>query len=401
MAVRLVTPDGRRTLRAASFTRSSAAAAAQAAADFAVCDALGRSNLTPSWAHWWSEDGTALAPYQAVVADTGRNGPRLGLRRQIELLETVRASSPGTGLALVELGHRYELDERPLDALRTHLTARLLHPRFAQARYRTAASLSMLAAPGRLEEHWLDAERADDRRQVSDLLVESGLVERARHTRLWRDVKPRCPSDPDVQREWLAQAEPSPGARRDVLKVFLLVAHTELAAMERRLSYPGLLAGACRQSERHVWLQLLAQPARRRAAIERYRSARWIAELRLALLPAEPGTDGARHLQQKVDAMAVRPDAGSTALYNAACFTAVLAERSPAKGDERVELQQRAVRYLTRVALRGRGPVPSSGWLTTDPDLVALQAVPAFNELVRRLADDEERQSAITASTPH
>ena len=49
---------------------------------------------------------------------------------------------------------------------------------------------------------------------------------------------------------------------------------------------------------------------------------------------------------------------------------------------------------------RGRGPIPSSGWLTTDPDLVSLQAVPAFNDLVRRLADDEERQSAITTSTP-
>jgi len=48
------------------------------------------------------------------------------------------------------------------------------------------------------------------------------------------------------------------------------------------------------------------------------------------------------------------------------------------------------------VALWGRGPTPSSGWLTTDPDLVSLQAVPAFNDLARRLADDEEHQTTPT-----
>ena len=80
--------------------------AAEAAADFVVCDALTNARLTPSWARWRSDDGAALAPYQAVLADTGRTGPRLPLRDQIELLETARAASPGTGLVLVELGHR-------------------------------------------------------------------------------------------------------------------------------------------------------------------------------------------------------------------------------------------------------------------------------------------------------
>jgi hypothetical protein len=396
IAVRLVTPDRRRTLGAASFTRPTEASAARAAADYAVCDALNRGALTPSWARWSAEDGSALGPYQAVVADSKREGAHLPVRRQIALLEAARAASPVTGIVLVELGHRYELDERPLDALRMHLTARALHPRFAPARYRTAASLSMLAAPGRLEEHWLAPDRADDRRQIADLLVDSGLVARARRSRWWKLVGPRCPDDTDELRRWLAQADPSPGTHRELLKVFLLVARAELLALDRRFSCPGVLAGTARQAERHVWLQLLASPARRRHARQRYRTARWIAELRLTLIPSQPGTKRARALQQKVEALAERPDVGSTALYNAACFTSVVAERSPAKGEEQVALQERAVRYLSLVALWAHGPTPSSGWLTTDPDLVSLQAVPAFNDLARRLADDEEHQTTPT-----
>jgi hypothetical protein len=205
-------------------------------------------------------------------------------------------------------------------------------------------------------------------------------------------VDPRCPTDPAKTTAWLAQPEPTPGTQRDILKVFLLVARTELRQLEWRLSYPGLLAGASHQSERHVWLGLLTDPDRRRTAVYRYRSARWIAELRLALLPAQPGTRKARELRNKVDAMARRGDVGSTALYNAACFTSVLVDRAPRKSRERAELEEQAVYHLRRVARGGMGPVPSSGWLTTDPDLVALQAVPAFNDLVRRLADDEDRR---------
>jgi hypothetical protein len=392
VTVRLATTQGRRAHRARSFARATPQAAAEAAADFVVCDALTSARLTPSWARWRSDDGAALAPYQAVLADTGRTGPRLPLREQIELLETARAASPGTGLVLVELGHRYDLDERPLDALRTHLTAKALHPRFAQPRYRLAMSLAMLASPVRFAEHWLAAGQDEGRRQIADLLVETGLIAQARRSRWWRMVDPRCPSDPAKTGAWLAQPEPTPGTQRDILKVFLLVARTELRALEWRLSYPGLLAGAAHQSERHVWLGLVADPGRRRTAIHRYRSARWIAELRLALLPAQPGTRKARELRNKVDAMARRGDVGSTALYNAACFTSVLVDRAPRKSRERAELEERAVHHLRRVIRGGMGPVPSSGWLTTDPDLVALQAVPAFNDLVRRLADDEDRR---------
>jgi hypothetical protein len=392
VTVRLATTQGGRALRARSFARATPQAAAEAAADFVVCDALTSARLTPSWAQWRSDDGAALAPYQVVLADTGRTGPRLPLREQIELLETARAASPGTGLVLVELGHRYDLDERPLDALRTHLTAKALHPRFAQPRYRLAMSLAMLASPVRFAEHWLAAGRDEDRRQIADLLVETGLVAQARRSRWWRMVEPRCPAEPAEAAAWLAQPEPTPGTQRDILKVFLLVARTELRALEWRLSYPGLLAGAARQSERHVWLGLIAEPSRRRSAVHRYRSARWIAELRLALLPAQPGTRKARELRTKVDAMARRGDVGSTALYNAACFTSVLVDRAPRKSRERAELEERAVHHLRRVIRGGMGPVPSSGWLTTDPDLVALQAVPAFNDLVRRLAHDEDRR---------
>jgi hypothetical protein len=395
VTVRLRTTQGRRALRAQSFARSSAQAAVDAAADFVVCDSLTNARLTPSWARWHSEDGAALAPYQTVLADTGRTGPRLSLRDQIELLETARAASPGTGLVLVELGHRYDLDERPLDALRTHLTTRALHPRFAQPRYRSAMSLAMLASPVRFHEHWLGAERDEDRRQIADLLVETRLLARARRSRWWRRAEPRCPTDPVLLAAWLAQAEPSPGTQRDILKVFLLSARAELRALEWRVTHPGLLASAARQAERHVWLGLLADPQQRQAAVYRYRSARWIAELRLSLLPAQPGTQKARELRLKVDAMAERPDVGSTALYNAACFTSVLADRAPRKSRERAELEEKAVQHLRRVARGGMGPVPSSGWLTTDPDLVALQAVPAFNDLVRHLADDEDRRETV------
>jgi len=400
VTVRLVTTRGRRALRARSFVRPTVAGAAQAAADFVVCESITASRLTPSWARWHSDDGTALAPYRAVLTDTGRTGPRLALRHQIELLEAARAASPGTGLVLVELGHRYDLDERPLDALRAHLTTRVLHPRFTQARYRTALSLAMLAAPGRLAEHWLDPERAADRRQIAELLVDGGLIARAGRSRWWRNAAPRCPADATELVAWLAQPEPSPAVQRDILKVFLLLARAELATLERRLGVPGLLAGAARQSERHVWLRLLADPDRRRAARHGCRSGRWIAELRLALLPAEPGTRRARQLQRKVDALAQRDLTGATTLYNAACFTSVLADRSPLKSTERAELEQRAVHYLGRAVRSGRGPMPSSGWLTTDPDLVALQAVPAFNDLVRRLATDEDRRAEAADLTP-
>jgi hypothetical protein len=393
VTVRLVTTQGRRSLRARSFARPTGQAAAEAAADFVVCEALTNGRLTPSWARWRSDDGAALAPYQTVLADTGRTGPRLPLREQIELLETARAASPGTGLVLVELGHRYDLDERPLDALRTHLTAKALHPRFAQPRYRAAMSLAMLASPVRFAEHWLAEGRDDDRRQIADLLAETGLVARAQRTRWWRMADPRCPADAATATAWLSQPDPSPGTQRDILKTFLLVARTELRALEGRLTYPGLLAGAARQAERHVWLGLVADPDRRGAALDRCRSARWIAELRLSLLPAQPGTRKARELRRKVDAMAQRPDVGGTALYNAACFTSVLADRAPRKSRERAELEEQAVHHLRRVARGGIGPVPSSGWLTTDPDLVPLQAVPAFNDLVRRLADDEDRRA--------
>jgi hypothetical protein len=91
--------------------------------------------------------------------------------------------------------------------------------------------------------------------------------------------------------------------------------------------------------------------------------------------------------------MARHRGVGSTALYNAACFTAILADRSPQGSTERAELEERAVRHLDRIVRGGLGPVPSSGWLTTDPDLLGLQSVPAFNELVRRLADDEDRRA--------
>lgn len=392
VTVRIVTTQGRRAMRARSFARPTAEAAAQAAADFVVCDSLANDRLTPSWARWRSDDGAALGPYRMVLDDTGRTGPRLALRDQVELLETARAASPGTGLVLVELGHRYDLDERPLDALRTHLTTRALHPRFAQPRYRLAMSLAMLSATGRFDEHWLQPERADDRRQIADLLVGTGLVDQARRSRWWRLVEPRCPTGAGKTAAWLAQSDPSPGAQREILKVFLLVARSELRSLEWRMSYAGLLAGASRQAERHVWLGLLRDPERRRAYRYRYRSARWIAELRLALLPSQPGTQKARELRRKVDAMAARRDVGSAALYNAACFTSVLADRSPLKSLERADLQDRAVHHLRRVARGGAGPIPSSGWLTTDPDLVALQAVPAFNDLVRRLADDEDRR---------
>ncbi|HEY8527493.1 MAG TPA: hypothetical protein VIL48_21195 [Acidimicrobiales bacterium] len=392
VTVRLVTTQGRRTLRGRSFARPTPEAAAEAAADFVVCDALSHGRLTPSWARWRSDDGAALGPYHTVLADTGRTGPRLPLAEQIELLETARAASPGTGLVLVELGHRYDLDERPLDALRVHLTAKALHPRFAQPRYRLAMSLAMLASPVRFAEHWLAPGRDEHRRQIAELLVETGLLEQARRSRWWRMADPRCPADPEKAAAWLGQPDPSPGTQRDILKVFLLMARTEFRALERRLSYPGLLAGAARQSERHVWWGLLTDPERRRTTRLRYRSARWIAELRLSLLPTQPGTRKARELRSRVEAMARRNDVGSTALYNAACFTSVLVDRAPRKGRERADLEEQAVRHLRRAARGGRGPVPSSGWLTTDPDLVALQAVPAFNDLVRRLAHDEDRR---------
>jgi hypothetical protein len=384
VTVRIVTARGRRPRRARSFARSTPEEAARAAADFVVQDSLTHSLLNPSWTEWENDDGGGLAPYREVMADAAATtGPRLGLGRQIALLDRARAASPGTGLVLVELGHRYDLDEKPIDALWVHLSTRTLHPRFTQARYRAAVSLLMLAGN---RDRWAGADPAR-RHQIAGLIAERGLWAEVRRSRWWAVVWPAGEEPAPSGLAWLEDPDTDP---TQVVLVFLLIARLELKALERRLSYPGLLVSAARQSERHVWLAILGTPRRRRAMLFQYRTARWATELQLALLCGQPAGRKPEVLRRKVANASNRRWIGTGALYNIACFHALLSTRDGCDDQEAARCREDAIRHLTRVVQGGQGPAPSEAWFRIDPALAPLRGTDGFERLLQQIRADEQ-----------
>ncbi|MEL7157601.1 MAG: hypothetical protein AAFN30_13495 [Actinomycetota bacterium] len=144
--------------------------AAEQAAAFVAVRTLADSRTTPPWATWPDDDGTGLRAYQEVALDERTRETRLTAPQRRDNLRRAVAACPYAGLARVGLGQHIQLVgplagdlsvddlEEPSYERAKHDIGRALvtgsphliwateiYPNFLIARYRLAATLSMLS----------------------------------------------------------------------------------------------------------------------------------------------------------------------------------------------------------------------------------------------------------------
>lgn len=159
-----------RLLYSQPFVARSVDEAAEQAAAYVAVRTLADSRTTPPWAAWPEDDGTGLRAYQQVALDQRTREARLDPFERRDRLETAVAACPYSGLARVALGQQVQVVgplprrgdadpdvavdyEKEKHAIGRSLVSGVPHfawatteyPNFLIARYRLAATLSMLA----------------------------------------------------------------------------------------------------------------------------------------------------------------------------------------------------------------------------------------------------------------
>ncbi len=317
-----------------------ASMACRAAGYWAAADILSRSSRNPSWARWETANAASLAAYSDA--------------EKLSDLEDALHWDPTSGLLLCELGSRYDLEERWLDALVMYARAVTVHPRYPVTRYRMAISLGMIGA---------DAEKCWITTPLSERERVAGQIDRACR-RLGVDTTNLGDGGglEDLPGADKVQAE----MRLEALSLRLL---DRLRDDTRRTQ---LLARALRPSERVVWWpRVMSIPWRYGLAARDewlIRSAR--------LLACDPLVDPLD--LSKVEKRAKDPRSWWQLSYNLACFYA--RKKQPAT----------ALTWLETALERPGNQQMGGNWLTKDPDLKSLKGLPRFDWVVAQLSQGVE-----------
>jgi hypothetical protein len=337
-------------------------AAVRTAGLWAAGDILNRSSRIPHWAAWQAETAHALV---TAKNQTVHNIPEL---------EAALTVVPNSGILLVLLGHQYELTGRPLDAIECYARAVTAYPRYGVARYRLAVALASMhhqafgwrcsGDQAERENGMLRAVRA----AVDKLGVQDGGALAA------------------------ASAQTAPGTTlfqpQPSRHLFKAVAANLLRALERDTTRRYLLVDALRRSERKsVWPSLVP--------LSKHPAARFHDLVRSALRALEGQRDDLDKATQK-------DGSWWQVSYNAACCHAARitaadgppgTAAAPAEEEGKKETQEReaskALDYLEQTLVRPGVEQLSADWVSRDPDLAVLRALPRFQRFLTQLRPGE------------
>lgn len=306
---------------------------------------LNRSSRIPHWAAWEAETAHALV--------TAKNGTE----HNIPALKAALTDAPNSGILLVLLGHRYELAGQQLDAIECYARAVTAYPRYAVGRYRLAIAV---AAMRHLEFDWRrSATQADA--EDSMLRAVQSAVDKLR-------LKYGGAIDELLEKGDQAKAERDRG-------IFKELAGRLLHSLDRDTRRAYLFVDALRRSERKTVWPALAPMSKHPA----HRFPVLVRSARRALSDPDPGW-----LYKK---------AGEDGMwwqisYNAACrraadVTAVLlpGDQENAAGD--------SLKFLEQTLMRPGVEQLSADWVSRDPDLAVLRALPRFKRFLAQLKPGE------------
>ena len=331
--VRITTASGDKPLDSARFEDTTEAKAVRSAGYWAAGTLLARSTRIPSWAAWNQRTADALATASA-------NKPT----RQ-ELERAVR-EAPDSGILLLLLANRLQLDDEPRAALLMYARCVEAHPRYLSARYRLAVGIGMFA------EHFdkqLDGESSADRKILVDALSRAT-------TKIGVDAKVLNEGNVDA----------------DTLKV---LACSILQRNVDDLRWRAAIVAFLRRSDR----DLVNRPGRSDPALKnrRWRLRAFSRSAQWAYMPptgtSEESKKNAKAFEEQVDKDLENWRANWQLFYNKACKQACNDDSNGAL----VSLET----CLTK---------PDSGqlsrqWAETDPDLQSLHGHPRFNRFLDQL----------------
>lgn len=323
-------------------------AAARAAGYRAAAYIVSRSRIVPGWACWSENSSLALA-----LCNADWEPPLARLEQAVVL-------APRSGLALVQLGHSYQLEGRHRDALTCYTRAALLYPRYLVARYRIAVSLCAVADD--LEGQWWQA-REEQRAAV--------LAELRRFARLTGTSRLSHAAD-SIDLEAPLQEDPA--------RCLLLAACEQVEQARRLLTWSALATNAFRRSERAFWSHFIRLNGQGHRARMRLRLINRTSEL--AVRKRLTGTSDAHALEQA----AQPPHTWWQVPYNLACARAVPGPGGvgPLGDDDRAH----ALELLERSRECEGSWQMDARWVKLDPDLRALHADARFQQFLHSIRVD-------------
>jgi hypothetical protein len=341
-----VTPPGAKHQVQEIVHGASAEAALREGAYWAAACLIEGSRRIPAWTVWERPAAKSLARYYEEV-DTGREV-------KIESLQAAVVAAPRSGLLLVDLGHRYSIEESMVDAFSVYLQAALLYQDWPVARYRLAAAATMLAADPTA---WPSAEPGA-REAVSDVLKRRGTEKSKR----------------------LAAAI---GNDRTDPRVALCEFAQELLDTDKLVGTGWVLWRTLRRTERSYWLAMLRSKNHITFRSQFEVLAQSAAEV--ARIRGKPARDSSDELNQGLtEANDKEPGLTWQLAYNLACAHAELARYSDASA-QKSEIET-ALALLELAVTRPGGHQLNAEWLKKDPDLVSLHGEPRFERLIALLA---------------
>jgi hypothetical protein len=231
----------------------------------------------------------------------------------------------------------------------------------------------MMAEPSSLKRHWWSAAR-DQRDALVDALDDANLL---RQGRIHRNGISKLPRDPHlVLRRGGPVLESDETAAAEILTT---VAWREARGLARRLWVPVLLWSAmCSQGERAQWLKLAFNAGARRRWRDQVMVMQRVLEAR-AINHSDGALERKRSLGRQVSRRLVRSATPAEALYNGACFFALLARGA---GEDAERFEATAVSFLEQALRESPNQLVSAAWLRADPDFKDLQAHPQFKRVV-------------------
>ena len=304
-----------------------------------------RSNRVPEWTVWSPDANEALATYYDR-ADTGEVPP-------IDALQRAVAVAPASGLLLMDLANRYSLDERLVDAFALCLRAATLYPRWPVARYRLAATATMLAGDG--VSRWRAADEATRQAVVAAL----------------------SDSDPCGQSLAAALSGTDLTEQRRALCAFAVDA-LDKKVINRR----AIVAGLLRSNERPYWQSLL----RTRCHVSFRAHFQMLSETATAMAQVRETSSESVSVQ---DDTARNPGVTWQVAYNLACIHAERARRPSAGLSVQEAEVAKALSLLELAVTRPGGYQLTKEWLESDPDLAPLRSEARFSRLAEAIARED------------
>lgn len=317
--------------------------ALRAAAYWTAATLIQRSRRVPKWAVWSPDAAEGLGAYYAK-ADTGTSS--------LDDLVKAVGTAPRSGLLLVELANRQELENHMVDAFATLLRAVMLYPRWPLGRYRLAATVTMLAGTG----GWHDR----DSPQLRTIAV---ALKRSSFT----------------NGEELAGA--LMGNSFDEVRRNLCQFAEHLLDPKDLVGLKKVFSGLFRTTERSFWFSLLK--TRERVTFR----TQYALLAKSACVVAEIRRGPATSIDDELEEAATKDDELTWQLaYNLACAYAELARR-PAD-DAAAQKVEAALTMLEVAVTRPGGYQLTREWLHSDPDLAPLREEKRFEHLASVLPEE-------------